>query len=200
MVAGISAGGRCGAGGAGRGDSGCVRCTGRGGGRDTGGFTKSRELGAGSGSGTGGTENSKIGSVGTCSGSGFASDGGAGWGGSGAVDGSGGARACCWRSSRCGSVEGWGLAAVGLRGRPRFVGRLQADIRRRAVEHHHDRLALQARWAAAAQSTRSPPPIRTCSRIASARAAGGMCCNRGGARADVVGHGDPVLRAVRAGG
>src|SRR5260370_15519069 len=122
MVAGLSDGGRCGAGGAGRGDSGCVRCTGRGGGRGTGGFAKSREVGAGSGSGAGGTENSKIGSVGTCSGCGFASDGGAGGVGSGAVDGSGGESACCWRSSRCGSVEGWGLAAVDSAGGPALSG------------------------------------------------------------------------------
>src|SRR5882757_10115159 len=172
MVGGRSAGGRCGAGGAGRGANGCVRCTGRGGGRATGGFTKSRELGAGSGSGTGGTENSKIGSVGACSGSGFASVGGAGWGGSGAVDGSGGASACCWRSSRCGSLEDWGLAAVDSAGGPALSGicRPTFDGVLSNITMIGGSSGSGGRRGAIHQIA---TPSRTCSRIASARAAGG---------------------------
>ena len=94
---------------------------------------------------------------------------------------------------------GPGARGRGLRGRTRFVGRLQADIRRRAVEHHHDRRVFRfggLQW-------RNPPdrPADQDMQQDRQRQGGrrhGLQSRRG--ETDVVGHGDPVLRAVRVGG
>ena len=180
------------------GDSGCMRCTGRGGGCGAGGFAKSREVGAGSGSGAGGTENSRPATtepapLRLC----FGRRGGFWW-----------RRRRRWKRRREGLLLlllvlrfGRILRArrLGLRGRPCLLGRLQADVRRRAVEHHHDGRV----FGLGGPHGRKPPDRRADQDMQQDRQ------RQGGGRhvlqsrrdeSDVVGHGDPVLRAVGVGG
>ena len=117
---------------------------------------------SGSGSVTGGTENSKSGQDGA---------GGA----------CGGIRACrrarasaCCRSSRCGSVGRCGAAATDSAGGPALSGACSPTFDG-ALSNITMIGVVLGLGVAAARSTRSQPADQTCSRIARARAAAGMC-------------------------
>jgi hypothetical protein len=82
---------------------------------------------------------------------------------------------------RCGSVEGWGLAAVDSAGGPALSGTCMPTFD--GVLSNMTMIGGSSGSAGGSGAIHQiAPPIRTCSRIASARAAGGICCNRGGAR------------------